>query len=415
MLLATLAWRTRLADFLGGLLAGFLRQAGFGRGEVEAHPVAIGDALLGQALDILEQSFFVRRHQRDGLSGTPGAAGTADTVDVVFLDVGQLVVDHVRQLVDVQTAGGDIGGDQDAYLVGLEVSQGLGAGVLALVAVNRGGRQAVLVQVLGQAVGTVLGAGEHQHLFPGAEGDQVRQQGTLVRGRDTEHALLDALDRGVRRRHLDALGIMQQLVGEGDDVLGEGRREQQVLALRRQAGEDLLHVVDEAHVEHAVGFVEDQDLHAGEVDATLASQVEQAAGAGHQHVDALGQGLYLRVHADAAEDAGADEFQIAGVDLEAVVDLGCQLAGRCQHQHARLFRAMAVFAVRMAAREQALQDRQGEACGFTSTRLGGDHQIAALQHGGDGPLLHRSGLGVTGGFYGAGQCLGETEGSKGHV
>lgn len=124
-------------------------------------------------------SFFVRRHQRDRLAAASGAAGTADAVDVVFLDVGQLVVDHMGQLVDIQAAGGDVGRHQDAHVVGLEVGQRLGPRVLALVAMDRGGRQAVLGQVLGETVGAVLGTGEDQHLFPGADGHQVRQQGAL--------------------------------------------------------------------------------------------------------------------------------------------------------------------------------------------------------------------------------------------
>ncbi|MCY1346834.1 hypothetical protein D9M69_329320 [compost metagenome] len=336
-------------------------------------------------------------------------------MDVVFLDVGQLVVDHVGQLVDVQAAGGDVGGDQDAHVVGLEVGQRLGPRVLTLVAVDRGGRQAVLAQVFGEAVGAVLGAGEHQHLLPGADGDQVRQQRTLLHGGDAEHALFDALDGGVRRGDLDALRVVQELVGEVGDVFREGRREQQVLAFRRQLGEDLLDVVDEAHVEHAVGFVEDQDLHAGEVDAALADEVEQAAGAGHQDVDALGHGLDLGIHADAAEDAGALQRQVAGVDLEAVVHLGRQFAGRGQHQHAGLARTVAVLAVRVPGGEQQFQHRQGETAGLAGAGLGGDHQVAALQHGGDGPLLDGCGMRVAGGFDGAGQGLGETEGSKGHA
>ncbi|MNJ69646.1 hypothetical protein D3C77_660200 [compost metagenome] len=94
--------------------------------------------------------------------------------------------------------------------------------------------------------------------------------------------------------------------------------------------------------------------------------------------------------------------------------LGGQFAGGRQHQHARLFRAVAVFPVGVAARKQYFQDRQGEATGFSGARLGGDHQIAALQRGGDGPLLHRSGRGVSGSLESAGYSLGETEGSKGH-
>ena len=317
---------------------------------------------------------------------------------VIFFDIRQLEVDHVRQLIDIQAASGDIGSHQDAHLVCLEVSQGFGAGVLALVTVDRHRRQAVFVQVLSQAVSAVLGSGEHQDLFPGAGGDQVSEQGALVAGLNAEHALLDALDRGVRRRHFDAFWVVQQLAGQIGDVFREGCREQQVLALGRQLGEDLLHVMNKAHVEHAVGFVEDEDFHMRQVDGALVGQVEQAAGAGHQYVDAFGQGLHLRVHANAAEDAGADEFQIAGIQLEAVMHLGGQFAGRGQHQDARLFWAVTLFAIRVTVGEQSLKDRQGKTACLTCTRLGCNHQVTALQRGGDGPLLHRSGLGVAGGF-----------------
>ncbi|KPX25986.1 Uncharacterized protein ALO69_03196 [Pseudomonas ficuserectae] len=120
----------------------------------------------------------------------------------------------MRQLVDIQAACGDIGRNHDAYITCLEVGQCLGTGVLALVAVDRDSRKAVLVQVLGQTVGAVLGAGEDQHLFPGTDGNQVRQQRTLVIGGKAENPLLDTLDRGVRRRDFDALWVVQQLAGQ---------------------------------------------------------------------------------------------------------------------------------------------------------------------------------------------------------
>ncbi|CRM98815.1 hypothetical protein [Pseudomonas sp. 34 E 7] len=313
---------------------------------------------------------------------------------VVFIDVGQLEVDHVRQLVDVQAAGGDIGGDQDAYGTGLEVSQGLGACVLALVTVDGNGGEAMLVQVFGQAVGAVLGAGEHQHLFPRAVGDQVRQQRALVAGGQAEDPLFDTLDRGVGRRDFDALRVVQQLAGQGSDVLGERCREQQVLTFGRQAGEHFFHVMDKAHVEHAVGFVQHEDFHVGQIDAALAAQVEQTTRACHQHVDTTGHGLNLRVHADAAEDAGADELQVAGIQLEAVVHLGGEFAGGGQDQYARLARAVTLGFVRVTVGEQPLQNREGETTGFTGTCLRRNHQVATLQHGGNGPLLHRSRLGI---------------------
>ncbi len=272
----------------------------------------------------------------------------------------------------------------------------------------------MLVEVFGQAVSAVLGAGEDQHLLPGALGDQVGKQGALVAGRQAENALLDALDRRVRRRDLDAFGFMQQLAGEIGDVFGEGRRKQQVLAFARQPGEDLLDVVDEAHVEHAVGFIKDQDFDVRQVDGLLVGQVEQSARTGDEYVEALGDRLDLRVHADAAKYAGALKRQVAGVDLETVMNLRGEFARRGQDQHAWLSRAMAMGGIGMTARKEDFQHREGKATGLAGSRLCGDHQVASLQHGGNGPLLHRCRLGIAGGLDGSGQSLGETEGSKGH-
>ena len=69
---------------------------------------------------------------------TPGAPGPADPVDVVLGDHRQLEVDDVRQRVDVEAAGGDLGRDQDREPAGLEVGQRADALRLALVAVDRG-------------------------------------------------------------------------------------------------------------------------------------------------------------------------------------------------------------------------------------------------------------------------------------
>src|SRR6185312_15112185 len=99
----------------------------------------LGDLGAQQALDVPQQAAFGACHQRDGFARAAGTTGTADTVHVIFRHVRQLVVHHVRQHVDVETAGRDVGGHQYAYPTGLEVSERTGAGTLALVAVDGGG------------------------------------------------------------------------------------------------------------------------------------------------------------------------------------------------------------------------------------------------------------------------------------
>ena len=63
-------------------------------------------------------------------------------------------------------------------------------------------------------------------------------------------------------------------------------------------------VADEAHVEHAIGLVEDEDLDAAQVDRALPGMVEQAPGRRDDDVDAATQRGKLAAEADAAVDRG---------------------------------------------------------------------------------------------------------------
>ena len=62
--------------------------------------------------------------------------------------------------------------------------------------------------------------------------------------------------------------------------------EEQRLACKWRQFENALDVGDEAHVEHAVGFVDDHDLHAGQEQLAAFEMIEQTPGRGDQHVDA---------------------------------------------------------------------------------------------------------------------------------
>jgi hypothetical protein len=57
----------------------------------------------------------------------------------------------VRERLDVETARRDLGGDQDREPARLEVGQGANALRLALVAVDRGGQDAVALELLARA------------------------------------------------------------------------------------------------------------------------------------------------------------------------------------------------------------------------------------------------------------------------
>ena len=231
----------------------------------------------------------------------------------------------------------------------------------------------------------MLGAGEDQHLTPVAVADQVGQQRLLARLVAMIDALFDALGGGVARRHVDRRRGMQQTAGEAADLRRERRREQQVLTLRRQQGEDAPDVADEAHVEHAVGLVQHQNLDMRQIDGARGGVIQQTARRGDDDIDATTQRCFLGTRTDAAKDQGVAQTRMAAVGRGIVGDLRGQLARRRQHQRARL-------APRSALHQPAHQ-RQHEGSGLAGAGLCGGEQITAFQHHRDGLGLDRRGNG----------------------
>ena len=88
----------------------------------------------------------------------------------------------------------------------------------------------------------------------------VAQHVALLVAADLDQPLLDVDVGGRRTGDLDPLRVVQELGGQLLDRRRHGRREEQGLPALRQLRADFLDVRDEAHVEHAVGFVDHQQI-----------------------------------------------------------------------------------------------------------------------------------------------------------
>ena len=286
----------------------------------------------------------------------------------------------MRQLVDVDALRRV--GDEHRKVAGLELGERPRARTLALVAVDGERADAVVVQLLGELVRAVLRPRENEHLAPIVAADQRRQQRTLAIAIDRMHHLIDDVDRRITRRDVEHQWAVQQRCRQGADLIGERRREQQVLPLLGQQREYALDVVDEAHVEHAVGFVEDENLDAAEIDVALAVMVEQPPGCRDEDVDAAFEQRGLRRHADAADHDRRRQVQMLAVDADRRLDLRGELARGREDQRAQRppggpgQRGRACLRLR-----QLVQHRQHEARRLAGARLCAGEQIAARENG----------------------------------
>ena len=130
------------------------------------------------------------QHERDAGAAAAGAAGAADPVGVGARLFRRVEVDHVRDVVDVEAAGGDVGGDERAHLARVEAGERLLPLGLRLVAVDRDGVDVVPAELLDEAIGSGLRPHEHE-----CKAAVVRQQPDerlhLVVDRDRDEQVVD--------------------------------------------------------------------------------------------------------------------------------------------------------------------------------------------------------------------------------
>ncbi len=106
------------------------------------------------------------------------------------------------------------------------------------------------------------------------------------------------------------------------------------MALRRQMAHDAAHIANESHVEHAIGFVDDQGRHRTEAYKFLLDEIEQPAGRGDKNVDAGTHRGHLAALIDAAQNDGVLQLQIAAIGPQTLIDLDREFARGRQNQRA---------------------------------------------------------------------------------
>ncbi|GMA18606.1 hypothetical protein GCM10025862_06270 [Arsenicicoccus piscis] len=332
----------------------------------------------------LHLTLLVRQREGDDRALLTGAGRAARPVQVVLV-VGRRVdlQDH-GDVVDVDATGGDVGGHEDRDGPGLE--RGEHAIALALVepAVQRDGHDTLLAQLQRHAIGAELGAHEHDGAA-GAVGD-LGGNDLLVHRVDEQHVVLHRRD--ARRVGVGRVGdrVDQVAVHDLVDAAVQRRREQQALPTGGHQVEDLGDLLEEAHLGHVVGLVEDRDLDVAQVGRAALDQVAQATRRGDEDVEPAGQRLDLRRVGHATRDELVPQAHDVHQRRQRVADLHGQLTGRHQDDGAHL-------TGRGVAAGQPGDRRQPERQGLARAGLTAAEDVLARQRVREGRGLDRERLG----------------------
>ena len=361
--------------------------------------------LVHELLDLVELIDVLLGHKRNGPAQLAGAARAADAVDVVGRLGRHVKVHDIAHIANVNAAGEDVGCHQHVDGAVAESRKRALALGLAAVAVDCGGLDALALQTTAAAVGAVLGAHKDDSALRALLFEELGQQVVFGLDGHREHKLVDGVGGRRGRCDLHASRVAHQVGDLAHGLLVEGRREQQCLTLGRRLAHNAADGGQKAHVEHAIGLVEHQDLNLVQVAGALLDQVDQTTRRGDQDVAAVLEGRGLRLVAHAAHDGHGNMARDVSDFACDLVDLLGKLARRGDDEHhgaaavaLGLFSTATTVAAAALAhgfgRSDVLQivhGRQQEGGRLAGAGLSGGKQVTALKHHGDRAGLDRRG------------------------
>ena len=310
-------------------------------------------------------------------------------MEVVFAVCRQVEVDDDADVVDVDAARQEVGGDEHARLATAEgLDDGL-ALVLRHVGVHERHGVVFLVELSGEPVDLSAGVAEDDALRDADGVVEVAQRLELVVLLDRDVVLLDA----VKREHLlldeDAHGRREELLRECENLLRHRRAEERRLDVLWQELEDAVDLLREALAEHLVRLIEHDDLHVTGAQVLPLDDVVDAPGRADrdQHLAALQlRDVVLDLR---ATDEGVAERHLRRVLLHVRPDalrdfhrLERELSGGREDE--RLASVLLVV--------HALQCADDERAGLAGPGLGLGDEVAALNERDDRALLNCGGL-----------------------
>ena len=321
-------------------------------------------------------------------------------MDVILRFHRQAVVDHVGNRWHVDSARGNVSGDQHFDGAIAQRFQTTRTNHLWHRAVQAGSRVTRAAQLVGQLVGFNLRSGENQRLIHRLVLQIMLKNRVLVRHVVIPmQTLLDVLVRVLGGGQLDSFRAAHHGGGKLHHAWREGCREHHRAFATLRGNVNRLQIFREAEVQHAVSFINDERLHAVEIDLAIAVQVKQTTWRCDDQVRAT------KVHQLFAKSGAADDVRDANAAYEAhqadrlFSDLRCEFACWAKYEYAGRC-ASAMFACSLLALghrwgfEQRVQRGQQKGGGFAATGLAGHHPVTAREGVGNGLQLNGGRLGV---------------------
>lgn len=265
-----------------------------------------------ELFDFSHHAHIISGDKVDSNTLTTETSTTADTMDVVLTVGREIVVDDQRHLLDVDTTGKQVGGDQDTGRTGAELLHDDITLSLLHVTVHGGDSEVAGNEFVSEPVDLSTGVAENDSLGDGDGlveiGEGIELPFFLLNG---NVKLLDTFEGKFGLLDQDADGVAHELGGDIQDVLGHGSGQEDDLG---GLGQELENVVDllsettlpnmlvfwsrcsqrlKTYRKHLIGLIEDEHLHVVGLEDTALDHVVDTARSTNNDLRAVLKSLHV--------------------------------------------------------------------------------------------------------------------------
>ena len=204
--------------------------------------------------------------------------GTTDSMQIVFIFVGKVVIDDGLHIVHVDAAGSHISRDQDGKLAALEIPHDLIAPGLGNVSMETLRFVSFLAETARQFVCHKLCIAKDHDSVINVRVQEIEQVICFLILFGGDDVLRDLRPVGLGGFDGNLYRIVLILPGDRQDILVGSGREKNQLPIRRCRLDDLRYILDKAHVQHFIRFIQHHCVDRGKRNISTLHMIQQAAG-----------------------------------------------------------------------------------------------------------------------------------------
>jgi hypothetical protein len=331
-----------------------------------------------ELLDFAHHANVLSRDEVDGDTLSTETTATTNSMNVVLAVGRKVVVDDEGHLLDVDTTGEQVRGDQDSRRTGSELLHNQVSLRLVHVTVHGGDGEISLSELVGEPVDLSARVAEDDGL---GDGDRLVQIGERIQLPllllDGNIELLDTFEGQLVLLDQDSDRVSHELGRDFENILRHRGREKNDLGGLGQELEDVVDLLSETTREHLVGFVEHEHLHRIGSEESALDHVLDATRSADNDLGTVLESLHIIANAGAANAGVAlNVHEIADGDDD-LLNLLSKLAGGGENQSLALLDSWV----------KLLQDGNREGRSLASSGLGLGNDIVTFDDRHNSALL----------------------------